>query len=344
MRGKLLNSIAETISDYREDEITVNSDHIEKWIQQFSDEAQTPILQEMDHALKKTYFSKKATKAFLEELFKNSDLVGEDPCAFWDRATILNIQSNGNSQKEMVLLLNKVINNNCNLHSASSKQSSFEEFIYLDDGLFTGNRILRDLDKWLTHTAPQNATVHVITIALHLGGYFYIKDKIEKLEAAINKGITIRFWRLLELEDRKTYINSSDVLRPCVIPDDQASKEYVDRMTYKPCLRYPGQAGNKAVFSSDEGRQLLEQEFLLAGVKIRQMCPYLNEYQRPLGNSVLETLGFGSLFVTFRNCPNNAPLALWAGDPWFPLFPRKTNSETSFAKYKAMLDKTFLLW
>lgn len=55
------------------------------------------------------------------------------------------------------------------------------------------------------------------------------------------------------------------------------------------------------------------------------MCPYLNEYQRPLGNMVLETLGFGSMLVTFRNCPNNSPLALWAGDPWYPLFPRKVN-------------------
>jgi hypothetical protein len=40
----------------------------------------------------------------------------------------------------------------------------------------------------------------------------------------------------------------------------------------------------------------------------------------------LETLGFGSLIVTFRNCPNNAPLAFWVDSPWYPLFPRTTNS------------------
>jgi hypothetical protein len=44
-----------------------------------------------------------------------------------------------------------------------------------------------------------------------------------------------------------------------------------------------------------------------------------------VGNMVLSTLGFGSTIVTFRNCPNNAPLAFWAGDPWYPLFPRKIN-------------------
>jgi hypothetical protein len=40
---------------------------------------------------------------------------------------------------------------------------------------------------------------------------------------------------------------------------------------------------------------------------------------------ILETLGFGSTLVTFRNCPNNCPLAFWAGYPWYPLFQRKTN-------------------
>ena len=62
-------------------------------------------------------------------------------------------------------------------------------------------------------------------------------------------------------------------------------------------------------------------------MRIRKMCPYLNENQRPLGNMVLKSLGFGSMIVTFRNCPNNTPLAFWAGDPWYPLFPRKVNKK-----------------
>ena len=51
------------------------------------------------------------------------------------------------------------------------------------------------------------------------------------------------------------------------------------------------------------------------------MCPNLNVYQRPLGNMVLEALGFGSLHVTFRNCPNNCPLAFWAGKPLVSVVP-----------------------
>ena len=77
-------------------------------------------------------------------------------------------------------------------------------------------------------------------------------------------------------------------------------------------------------FATHDGRVALEQAFVKAGVKIRNQSP-LNDYQRPLGNIVMESMGFGALFATYRNCPNNAPLALWAGSPWIPLLPRQNN-------------------
>src|SRR5262249_25439460 len=80
------------------------------------------------------------------------------------------------------------------------------------------------------------------------------------------------------------------------------------------------------VFSSEQGRQVLEQAFLRAGARIKyDLCPRLSEHQWPLGYDALCSPGFGSLLVTHRNCPNNCPLALWAGSPWFPLFPRRIN-------------------
>lgn len=135
-----------------------------------------------------------------------------------------------------------------------------------------------------------------------------------------------------------SYTNSSDVLRPASIPDTPDVRQYVDGMRYKPKLRNPGNVGNNSLFSSEEGRNLLEQEFLKAGIKIRKKCPNLGVTQRPLGHISLESLGFGSLIVTFRNCPNNAPLALWVGDPWYPLFPRTTNSQTSLNRLITMLS------
>ena len=115
------------------------------------------------------------------------------------------------------------------------------------------------------------------------------------------------------------------MLWPVAIPENAAIDRYISGLNLTPSLRQAGKVGKAGVFSSDSGRQLLEQEFLKAGVRIRGMCPNFNQYQRPLGYQMFDSLGFGSLIVTFRNCPNNAPLALWAGHPWYPLFPRAIN-------------------
>jgi hypothetical protein len=190
-----------------------------------------------------------------------------------------------------------------------------------------GKRVRTDRGSWIEDDAPAEAKVHVVTISLHRGAQYFASTKIKESTKKAGKKIDVIWWRCIEIEDRKRYIDSSDVLRPTCIPDDAEVQAYASSLKYKPVLRTPGSVGEIGIFSSEEGRHLLEQELLKAGARIRSMCPHLNVYQRPLGNMVLETLGFGSLLVTFRNCPNNCPLAFWAGDPWYPLFPRSTNSD-----------------
>jgi len=338
-RDDLLASIAATTTDYREGDLTApTSEHVDRWINQFDAAVQLPILREMDHVLKQTYFSRKGTREFLAGLFQTEKLVGGDPCAFWKGVKFLDIQGGGASQKEMIALFSKVLKKNCGFEAADCGRTP-NAFVYLDDAIFTGNRVRRDLETWIAKEAPAQATVHVVTIALHSGGQFYANGRIQEAAKVAGKSVTISWWRATELEDRRTYTYSSDVLRPVSIPDDPAVQAYVAAMRYPPNLRTAGHVGGKGIFSSDQGRQLLEQEFLKAGVRIRSLCPHLGDTQRPLGHMTLETLGFGSLIVTFRNCPNNAPLALWAGDPWYPLFPRTTNSDTAMKRFMAMLAK-----
>lgn len=70
-RDELLASIAATTSDYREGAVDrPTPQHVDRWVNQFDDAVQLPILREMDHVLKKTYFSRKDTLIFLEGLFK----------------------------------------------------------------------------------------------------------------------------------------------------------------------------------------------------------------------------------------------------------------------------------
>ncbi len=324
-RKRLLKSIAETIADYRAGEITTpTAEHVEAWIGQFDDDVQEPMLAEINHVLERTCIPKDTVEKFLSNLVKNKDLAGSDPCSFWEDVKFLAIQGGGNSQREMLAMFSSILQEECGL-GIDDCGADPDAYLYLDDGIFTGNRVRNDLISWMQTDAPEKATLHVVTIALHIGGQYYARTGIEKAAQDAEKKIDIKWWRCVEIEDRKTYIDTSDVLRPKSVPDDVLTQEYVRGLKYAPVLRKPGSVGNNKFFSSEDGRHLLEQELLKAGARIRSMCPYLNVYQRPLGNMVLETLGFGSLLVTFRNCPNNCPLAFWAGDPWYPLFPRKTN-------------------
>lgn len=324
-RGALLASIASTIADYRKGEISApDAAHVDRWINQFDAAIQDPILAEMDQVLKKTYITKPVVEGFLSRLTTNGELAGVNPRDFWSRANFLSIQGGGNSQREMLRMFDQTLRATCGI-GIDQCGSADGPYIYLDDVVFTGNRVKNDLSGWLKSSAPATAKVHVIVIAFHRGGQYYAKTKIDEARAAACRTLAINWWRCLEIEDRKSYTNSSDVLRPSSLPGDALTQTYVQGLKYQPVVRQGTSVGENKFFTSDAGRCLLEQEMLKAGLRIRAMCPNLNVYQRPLGNMVLESLGFGSLVVTFRNCPNNAPLALWAGDPWYPLFPRKTN-------------------
>ena len=131
------------------------------------------------------------------------------------------------------------------------------------------------------------------------------------------KQVNVRWKAAVEVEDRRSYITLSDVLRPHALPDDDQVRAYAAELAdagHPVAFRTGDSRGRLQLFSSPEGRRLLEQQLLLAGLRVRGACPQLNGLQRPLGYTRLHTLGFGTMFATYRNSPNNAPLALSAGD------------------------------
>lgn len=341
-RDALIQSIVSTIADYREGDIPPRSgSDVDRWVRQFPDEAQTVILAEMHHVLQKTYLSRKKVISFLRGVMRTTKLVGDDPTTFWKNANLLDIQGGGASQREMLALLKIILQRDLGIDKSGNAESSV--YIYLDDGIFTGNRVLNDIRQWISSSAPANAELHVIASAVHRGGEYYAISKVKEAAKAAGKAaITAKWWHAVYLEDRKFATDNSDVLRPKAIPDDDFVRAYVEGMRIKPHLRNGESVGASGIFSSAANRHLLEQEFLKAGAKIRSICPLLGITQRPLGHMTLETLGFGSTIVTFRNCPNNAPLALWAGDPWFPLFPRSTNNATAMKRLLENLAKDFV--
>lgn len=318
-RSDLLAAVAGTIRDYRAGEIAEPTpDHVERWINQFDDPVQVPMLRELDFVLRRTYVSRSRAQQML------STIAGHYPCDFWRDAHILNIQQDGHSQAEMRELLLPILREQCG-PDIGYQGSPGGEFIYLDDAIFTGNRVIEDLTRWTQSQSPAKATLRIMTFAIYREGRYQI-DK----NAAIwksGKEITYRYGNFPEFRFENTlyYRNYSDVLWPT------AEVYYGEGLMPRTPV-----AGPSRIFASEEGRQLLEREFFNAGIKIRGFAQNPSSALKPLGFYRFNP-GFGALFVTYRNCPNNCPLALWYGEPeryppshplgrWYPLFSRKTYS------------------
>ena len=317
-RRNLLASITNTIKDYRAGEIPEPTpNHVDQWINQFDENVQLPMLRELDHIFKLTYVSKDKALQLLRQI------AGNFSRDFWQEAHILNIQKNGRSQFEIRELFLPILKEQCG-YDIDYRGSTGGDFIYLDDAIFTGKRVIDDLLDWLHNHTAENATLHIMVIAVHEFGKYWIREeqnlKHLKTEKEIN--INIRFFNEFIFENRLLYRNQSDVLWP-------TAEVYSDAY-FQP--RQPGYRVSR-FFTSEHGRQLLEREFLDAGRKIQNFANEPNPMLKPLGFSPFNP-GFGSLFVTYRNSPNNCPLALWYGDltfppnhpfsKWYPLFPRKT--------------------
>ena len=142
-RSDLLASIAGTIKDYRAGEIAEPTpQHVDRWVSQFGGEAQVPLLREMDYVLKRTYRSRERVSGLLTTLAKHPpNRATKFPCSFWERAHIFDIQRNGGSQTEIRNLFGGILHYVCGLNMEEIAPDG-RTFVYLDDALFSGNRII----------------------------------------------------------------------------------------------------------------------------------------------------------------------------------------------------------
>jgi hypothetical protein len=170
---QLLTETASIIADYRDGEITQpGAGHVKKWLAQFDEGVREPLITELNHVLRQTYIPKMKVEQFLAALVKNEKLTGGQPKDFWKGAKFLDLQQRGGSQGELISLIEQPLKAETGHSVVQCGVKDPACFVYLDDGLFTGNTIINDLTKWLKAAAPTKALVHVIVIALHLGGQY----------------------------------------------------------------------------------------------------------------------------------------------------------------------------
>lgn len=335
-RLNFLSSIAQRITDYRaHDDIRIGEpDHVNKWVKQFDENFQLPILSELDHILCKTYYSKDFIKGFLSNIISNDEITEGNNNQFWKNANLIEIQENESSQSDFLKIFGETLQSETGLNIAQCGNGN-DIFVYIDDAIFSGKRLRDDICKWISESAPANAILYVIVIAKYTESY-WAEKQINKCATKLGKNIDIKIYRCVELENKKEHKDVSDVLWPVSIPNETQTIEHASAVNseYNIELRKGNSLGKNGIFKTDEGRKILEQEFLIKGVKIYNSNDnFPTSLARPLGFSGLTTLGFGSTFVTYRNCPNNAPMVLWAGTPWYPLFPRKQNRHRQTADF-----------
>lgn len=347
-RQNLLESIATTISDYRLGEIPpMTTDHVDRWVSQFDNDEQLIILAEMDHLLSKYYISKSKAESFIDKILSPQGILGDDEDQFLPNLQFLDIQTRGNSQKDLLKLANKITMSKYGIN-INQKSSNSIVYVYLDDCLFSGNRALSDIRDWLNNSifnSRRPIYLFLIFLGCHTSGKRYFENKIQSLAKEKKVYLTVEtdltfhnlFWETKKYE--------------CLWPTENIDDEFVtnfvnivhekskDKSFNLRLFRPNGTPTQETLFSTPEARDIVESAFLRKGAFIVSLPKNRQPSMRPMGYEYLESLGFGSIFITYRNIANNCPLVLWWGDTsypsshpfskWYPLFPRKVNESSS---------------
>jgi hypothetical protein len=337
---KLAKQLSEILQDYAVAPVTC--DTVVEWIQQFGSEDRVPILNELVHVLRKTYISRERAKntlsTFLDQMIAQS--YGGDARRFAAETSFLSIQEPDESQCDLLKLADEILQERHNLTITAFGQGKVRRFIYLDDSIFTGNKLRYDLvappnDRasgkrgWLSDQAPNGSILHIFVLIAHSAGLAYARRHIE--EAANQRDVRVRFDQCLLVNNaRKQGVHQHECLWPSSHYDNQRLRRYIKELCPeisegtggRMILRPADTPRREQFFSSAEARERLEKAFVLRGLELmeRSSIPSL----RPLGFEKLISLGFGTLAIPYRNCPNNAPLVLWwRSGGWKPLLQRR---------------------
>lgn len=332
----LINSIIEIAKDY--EGVEFNNRHVKKWLNQFPLEQHELILKELNSVLSNSYLTREGVIGFFNNIII-SDKIFPDSI---ENYCFINPQEQGGSQEDLLEILNEVVQEKYGISLEECGQSNVTSYIYIDDAIYSGNRVIRDIQKWAEEIDDVNAVerIDIIVVALHNRNLNYVRNNIQ--QALPNTKVTI--WRALEFSDNlRESSNRFESFWPSEELDyNELTNEYIESVIATrteaqnnriPILRSTGKPRNENYFTNLSNRKHVEKIFFEKGVEIVSYAANPNPNMRPMGYDNSRTLGFGSYLVTYRNIANNCPVVLWWGNPnalsginnWYPLFPRTTN-------------------
>lgn len=327
IKSQLCSDIANIIKDYRN--LDLNCNHVEKWINQFKTDEQEIVLLGTFHLFQKLYFSEDDFNKYIIDVI---DYLNRERITDY---SLLNCQINGTSQKELNDKFRNIINN-------VKVDILHENLIYLDDFIFTGNRIFQDI-KRLLESNPNFAisssccTINICTLGWYSYGCHKLEKELELLSTNMQRNIYFKFasYEGYRFNNNPNDFDKSDTFTTPHNISENIKTDLESKLVGKQRLLFRCNNDSEIAFKDFEFRDKFEEILIKYGIDILEKCN--NTSLKPLGFGDFQP-GFGATVFTYRNCPNNAPLVYWWGSltktdnpalQWYPLLPRTIYAPTS---------------
>jgi putative uncharacterized protein (fragment) len=323
---QLCRDIANIIQNYRN--LNLGVAHVARWINQFDINEQEIVLKGSLHLFERLYFSESVFDRFV------CDVQGCLARNSIEGYSLLDWQMNGSSQRE---LNTKFIRQNGDYEINKAKRN----IVYLDDFIFTGNRIENDIknlfqcNEWFG--ATDEHTIHIATLGHFSYGKYKLEQSLREIAREMNRNVLFSYCSCpkYRLVNHPNKLNEADVfcISSNVLESNQDIKDFLEGdLKGQQKLLNRDNNNSQIAFNGFPWRDDFERILIKHGIKIIQRCQQHSQCLKPLGYGSFPP-GFGATVFTYRNCPNNAPLVYWWGSleetdnpamQWYPLLPRQT--------------------
>lgn len=348
MRNELIESaskIANCLSDYEKSQVTTDS--VMSWAIQFDNDAQF-VLDETAHFIDKIYFSKSRVESILKKWILELKNDFDSWESFLKDVLFINTQEGKNgvekSQNALYHIISDIIKKETGKAIEDYICGPKKVYVYADDILASGNT-LRDgvtesikqyncQDKryccWIIccHSIQKTRTLN--SIVKRVTGSF------DDSPFRINLEKNFRCEYMIENGCRKGNENDyGNQLFNCIEPlDSDLSREIMSKNEVfgsvdSVHLLKDSEITEEKFFTSYENRkrytELIFKKSNMQLMEFLEIGAQDNPKYKPLGvtNRTDKSLGLGTLFITWRNIPNNCPLAFWGCvNGWKPLCSR----------------------
>lgn len=352
--------IANILADYRAGEIPqITPSDVKAWIEQFAFQTNPEKVLfsvGIKDIFSRYYYSQEEVELGIRTFLQNRIIFGELPTIGIQSVVLIDSkQKFGNSHQELTVLTRKIIKELYNIDVRGEGESA--HYIYVDDCLFSGNRIIKGLKKINESMQFHDCRIIIYCHAIHSDSIEYVNEELKKLFS--HKRVNITITQSIILDNRR----STESRVECIWPKKFRSSHidlwqaYLEttRSAKNPARKlifcYPNRPIEERVYHSTDARKVVEHHLLIAGINILANHYSLNQpncnkvqtgdidnYQycvRPLGFDKLKGLGFGSIYFSYRNVANNCPTAFWYdgaldNSSWLPLLKRKTDNPESW--------------